>query len=163
MPVSQLGYQLTVKLALQNEYLDSSDRPVLKEVVYALDLLGDPTLVDINMKWVAQQRIEASMIYLTAKYEKIRDKQEGVAEEVEAASYLNLPDKREDDKRYTLDDKKHLVKVEPDVAVAKDKLRELKALANLLSKLSRTVFGRNQKLDHLGVNIRREIQADENS
>lgn len=163
MPVSQQGYPLLVKLALQNDHLEACDRSVLKEVVYALDVQGDPTLVDINSKWVMQQRIEANMIYLSVKYEKRLAKQERIVDEVEAASYLDLPDRRGDDKKYTLDDKKYLIRVEPDVAVAKDALIEIRDLVNLLNKLSRTVFGRNQKLDHLGVNYRREIQADENS
>jgi hypothetical protein len=158
-----MGYQLVVKHALQNEYLEAVDRSVLKELVYALDLQGDPTLVDINTKWVMQQRMEANMIYLSVKYEKLQAKQEGNVPEVEAACYLNLPDKREDGKKYTLDDKKQLVKVEPDLAVAKHRQRELKDLVNLLGKLSRTVFGRNQKLDHLGVNYRREILSDTNA
>lgn len=163
MSVSNEGYQLVVKLALQNDYLEAVDRPVLKRIVYALDLQGDPTLADINTKWIMQQRIEADIIYLSTKYEKKAAKQERVTDEVEAACYLNLPDTREDAKKYTLDDKKHLIKVEPEVAVAKDALIEIKDLVNLLSKLSRTVFGRNQKIDHMGVNYRRELQADENS
>lgn len=163
MPISDEGYRLVVKLALQNDHLEATDRPVLKRVVYALDLQGDPTLVDINSKWVMQQRIEADMIYLSTKYEKKAAKQDRATDEIEAACYLDLPTAREDGKKYTLDDKKHLIKVEPEVAVAKDAQIEIKDLVNLLSKLSRTVFGRNQKIDHMGVNYRREISADENS
>lgn len=163
MPISTEGYQLVVKLAAQNDHLEAVDRPVLKRIVYALDLQGDSTLADVNSKWVMQQRIEADVIYLSTKYEKKAARQERISDEVEAACYLSLPDKRDDGKKYTLDDKKHLIKIEPEVAVAKDTLIEVKDLVNLLGKLSRTVFGRNQKIDHMGVNYRREISADENS
>lgn len=163
MSVSQDGYRLLAALAIQNDYLDSADRATLKEVVYSLDLQGNPTLGDINQKWIWQQRIEAGIIYLVAKYEGRLFQQERAVPELEAAAYLDLPDSREDGKKYTVEDKKQLLKVDPDVAVAVMKLNGLKELVGLFNKILRSVFGRNQKLDHLGVNYRRELQADENS
>lgn len=162
MPVSEQGYHLLVCLAVKNPCLAAEDRAVLKEVIHGLDIQNSDTLLDVNDKWSIQQRMEANLIYLLVKYESFAAKQEGFVEEVEAAEYLSLPDSRQDGKKYTVEEKKQLVKVEPTVTTAKQMLLEAQELASLVNKLSRTVFGRNQKLDHMGVNYRRELSYNEN-
>lgn len=158
----KVGYKLLVAQIIGNDYLEAKDRQVLKDVVYALDLQGEGTLIDVNQQWITQQRIEANMVYLTSKYEAMVIQAERAGDEVESALYLDLPATREDGKRCTAEDRKRLLRLEPDVAVAKHKVVELQILTNALSKLSRTVFGRNQKLEQLGVNYRRELSSDGN-
>lgn len=163
MPISTHGYDLIVRLAVSNPSLDPKDRGVLKEIVYGLDIQNSDSLASVNDKWIVQQRIEASTIYLLVKYESLAARQEKFSEEVEAAEYLSLPESKPDGKKYTIEDKRNLVKVENTASSAKQLLIESQELASLMSKLSRTVFGRNQKLDHMGVNYRRELSFDEST
>jgi len=163
MSISDSGYLAIVKLAVRNEQLDSEDRVVLKEVVNGLDITSPQAFLDMNQRWTIQQRLEASMIYLLTKYESRAAKQERFTEEVEAAEFLSLPEKKSDGKRYTVEDKKSLLKLEDTVRTCNKTLLDTQELSNLMNKLAKSVFGRNQKLDHMGVNYRRELSCDENS
>lgn len=163
MPMSLLGYDLLVRLAIQNPSLDAQDRGILKEVIQSLEIQNSDTLSSVNDKWTIQQRMEAVMVYLLVKYESRAAKQQRFSEEVEAAEYLSLPEDKPDGRKYTVEDKRNLIRVEQTSSSAKNLLLEAQELSNLMNKLARTVFARNQKLDHMNVNYRRELSVDEGS
>ena len=163
MPVSDHGYLAIVRLAVSNGQLIDGDRVLLKEVVNGLDLTNPQALQDMSQRWGVQQRLEASMIYLLTKYESMAAKQERFVEEVEAVEFLALPEKKADGRKYTVEEKKNLVKISETVKACTKSLLEIQELSSLMGKLARTVFNRNQKLDHMGVNYRRELSCDCNS
>lgn len=163
MSISDHGYLAIVRFAVKNTHLDPEDRLLLKEVVNGLDLLTPQALQDMSQRWQVQQRLEADVIYLLTKYESLAARQERFVEEVEAAEFLTLPDKKSDGRKYTVEDKKHLLKISDTVKACEQTLLDTQELSSLMNKLSKTVFGRNQKLDHMGVNYRRELSFDENS
>lgn len=157
MPVSTMGYRLLVRQLVSNELLASEDRAVVKEIAYALDLQGDPTLGDVNSKWIDQQRIEASMVYLLNTYERIVDKAESELEEIEATARLDIPK----GVAGNAEERKAYVRLDPNVAVHKDRVVNAKSLHKDLDRLAKTVFRRDKKLENLTVNYRRELQSDE--
>jgi hypothetical protein len=157
MPVSQMGYKLLVRQLVTNELLSSEDRAVVKEIVFALDLQGDVSLSDVNLKWIDQQRIEASMVYLLNTYERLMAKTEAELEEIEATARLDMPKGAAGNEQ----ERKAYVRLDPNVAVHKDRVLNAKSLYQDLDRLAKTVFRRDKKLDSLTVNYRRELQADE--
>jgi hypothetical protein len=172
MPISTMGYKLLVRQILTNSLLTSEDRQVVKDIVYGLDLTGEDSLTDVNDKWVIQQRLEASIIYLLCKYEKAVGRAEAVMdgvtsglEEVEASARLDTP------KEYSnAESRKAYVRLDPDVAVhklrvneAKQAILEAKELYNDIDRLAKTVFRRDKKIENMNVNVRRQMTADENA
>ena len=172
MPISDMGYKLLVRQILTNSQLTSEDRQVVKDIVYGLDLTGEDSLTDVNDKWIIQQRLEASIIYLLCKYEKAVGRSEAILEgimsgleEVESVARLDMP------KDYSnVESRKAYVRLDPDVAVhkgrvleAKQAILEAKELYSDIDRLAKTVFRRDKKIENMNVNVRRQMVADENA
>lgn len=154
------SFQLLVGLILENEYLDPSDRQTVKDIIYGLNLTSDGSFDDINNKWEMQIELETLIVYLVRKYTKVLAGVSKEHDDMFADKRLSVDDYSSAGKKYTAEDKKSLVRLDPDLNVLIDRSLNINLLVQDLQDVMRIVFGRNQKLDHLTVNYRRELAND---
>jgi len=151
--------QRLVKQVLTSEFLESEDRPVIKEVVYRLelDLHG---FEDVNQKIQKQIEIEADMVYLLSKYRNVAAESKFDLEEEQAGVFLDSPRINNGGYKATANELKAYQLTHPDVAVKRRRNQAAQALYETLQEISMIVFGRNKKLNELSVNYRQELKAD---
>lgn len=156
---------LFLKRVLENPELDSCDRPVLKSVITKISIsTNELNLESINDLWADQIDLEARMLYLIGKYSHLEDKASEIVDTIEGSYLLQLPDKMPDtNRRINKEDRMAMLRNEEEVRFERYKIIDIRALVRDLSNLHRLVIGRNQKLENISVNYRRELKADENS
>ncbi len=156
------SFALLVQQIVKNDHLMAHDRLVVKDIVYALSLEGESSLLDINSKWIKQAEIEAAMVYLLGVYgDKLKDSERDLNEQ-EATKRLDPPDITTRTGRITRDDYSAMLALDPDVSILRHRVSTLQSLYRDIDNLAKLVFWRSKKLEHLNVNYRRELEADRN-
>lgn len=156
------SYELVVQRIVKSEYLKENDHVVIERITYALSLDGPAELTDIDTKIKMQMDIEADIIYLLGEYEDLLYRYDDMLDRIEAARRLDLPDRDGNDRKYNEADRAALLTINQDVQKLRAKQHGAKSLSRDIDRLAKIVFRRNDKLDLLTVNYRREIAADAN-
>jgi hypothetical protein len=156
-------YQLLLQEMTSNSYIDDTDKRVLKNVIDDLRITDLTDLKDINEKWEDQVRLEAAVVYLTGKYSNKLQVIESGAEQSEALALLGIPEKNSEGRKLIAADRAAIITTNDKVRELRIRKSVLKALNRDINNLSKIVFGRNQKLENLSINVRREMSADEKS
>ena len=154
---------LILKQFAEAQHLRSNHKKVLAEIIDALSIHWISSMLDVNEAWKDQMKIEAYMIFLVGYYGDIEREVETKLAEAEARLTLGIPRKGESGEKYTVDMVKALIMTDDDIMQLKGERDEIRNLNRDLALLLKVVMGRNQKLDHLSVNFRREFTADENA
>jgi hypothetical protein len=155
------GYKELIKEIVLQTCLDVTDRPAIKELVAGLDLEGDESYQDIVTKWKTQVRLEATFLYLQAKYTRLFAEAQAEYTNEQAEMKLVCPDRDMDGSRLTVEAKRVLISTDPSMKKLSDRISKLKVLVDDLDRLSYVVFGRNKKLENLNIDYRRQLKADE--
>jgi hypothetical protein len=159
---SDFIFQQLARLILESPYVDPEDRLVLKQVVYRLKLYAT-NLEDINDKIKGQIEIEAAISYMSGKYlQKMNDAQAEM-EEIEATKLSQMPDKTDIGYKVTEKERKTLLAIDPDTAIARKRFSEKQTLYKNLQSILKIVFKRDDKINNLCVNYRKELKLDQNS
>lgn len=148
-----------VQYAVHHESLDPDDRPSIKDVIFQLALDLD-TVEEVNEKFKGQIKLEADMVYLLGKY---RDKCNDLKielEEEEASVFLDAPKRNDEGFKTSTREFKAYQLTNPEIAVKRRRLAACESLLSSLVLLSKVVFARNDKLEQLSVNYRKELAAD---
>lgn len=151
--------RLVLRLA-KNEFLAPEDRSVVKDVVYAL-ILDTETVEDVNEKLKGQVRLEADMVYLMGVYRDLKNEFTYELEEEEGHVLLDTPRRNDDGYKTSAKELKAHSVTNPEVAVKRRRLASVTSLYESLQLLWKIVFARNEKLEQLSVNYRKELKADE--
>jgi hypothetical protein len=154
-----MTFQRLVKFLIENEFLETEDRLVIKDVVYKLELDLE-TFEDVNEKIKGQIKIEADLVYLLGKYRDACADLRFDVDEEEADVFLKTPKRNEDGYRTSGQELKAYQTADPEVAIKRRRLQQAESLYESLQLLCRVVFARNSKLEQLSVNYRKEIQTD---
>lgn len=158
-------FQVLVIHLVENEELDPKDKPRIKKVIYQLSMDElDRSPKDQNSRWADQQRMEASIIYLVGKYSDYVIAAKRNLEDAKDDERLDLPEKDgETNRKYNKDDREALINRSADVHDKRDQLDALQSLLRDLIKLEQTIIRRNDKLNDVSINIRRDKEVDERS
>jgi hypothetical protein len=152
-----MEFTYLAKRLIGSTRLDAQDRAVVKNVVYALDLDGQPDLSSMDEKWQKQMRMEASMVYLIGRYTDYLQAAEGNLEATESNVRLQVPDKDPTtQKKYNKEDRDAVLSINEEVLQHRSDRDAIKSLHRDLTNLMKIVIGRNQKLENLSVNYRRD-------
>lgn len=157
-------FQLLAARLSNNDELKPEDRPRVKRMVYQLNLDNETTPRDQNDRWAVQQRMEAMIIYLISTY---TDHVIAASRNMEWArddERLTLPDKDPDTSRkYNREDREALIGQSSDVRDKQEQKDASDALLRDLKKLEATIIRRNEKVNDISVNVRRQEEVDERS
>lgn len=159
---ARTGYELFAARVLNSGYLDRSDHCVVERVAYALSLDGPGVLDDVNTKTKMQMDIEADVIYLVGVYSDKLARYESALERMEAVKRLDIPERSASDKKHSVADQAAILTINSDVQKLRVKRNGAKSLSKDIDRLAKIVFGRNDKLNLLTINYRRELAADSN-
>lgn len=154
------SFKLIYEQIVLNKHLKSKDRKVVKEVYNDMDLNSYSSLAALNEIERDQLRMEARCAYLVSVYTDHAESQESDSDYIEANAQLSLPEKGPDGKKYLAADRDALLTTNDMVTEARQAKREAKALLRDISKMSKMVDNRNQKIENLQVNHRREMAQD---
>jgi hypothetical protein len=149
------------KLILKSDLFEKSHQELLKNIVYSLSLESTDNIIDVNNEWKTQIEIETSIVFLVGFYTGLLSKQDIVNNHRYDETLLSIPDKPDNSlRKYTVDEKKALVKLDNIVYRGMLKHSLLNDLIRNLENLQKIVFRRDKKLENLTINYRREQEAD---
>jgi len=154
------SFQRLVKFIIENEFLESEDRSVIKEVIYKLEL-DLTTFEEVGDKIKGQIKIEADIAYLLGRYRDKVNEMRIELEEEEAHVFLEVPKRNEDGYKTSSREFKAYQFSNPEIAIKRRRFVVLESLFDSLQLLCRIVFARNDKLKELSINYRREMKIDE--
>lgn len=151
--------QRLVQYIVKHDFLETEDRPVVKEVIYKLELDLE-TFEEVNEKLKGQIKLEADMVYLLGKYRDICNDLKIELDEEEATVFLDAPKRNDEGYKTSAKEFKAYQLAHPEIAVKRRRLVAVESLLATLTLLSKVVFARNDKLEQLSVNYRKELAAD---
>lgn len=157
------SYMRLAKRIVSSPIMTAEDRQVVKDILFNLSL-DAKSYTDMNTKWEGQQSIEADVLYLLGEYrDKWQENQFRYEEEEAGIMIDDVPSVGPTGKKTTVKETKAYIAVNPDLAVLRRELYQYSSLFQDIQNLVKYVFARNDKLDNINVNYRRELKADERS
>lgn len=157
------SYKQLAQLIMNSPHFDEEHRPDLKRVVYRLSLDRVDNVEHVNAKIKGQMEMEATMVFLVGHYRGIQYELDNDIEREEGLATLDVPTKTADGYKTTAKQAKAQVLANEEVAVLRMKLSPLKSLVMDLENIFTLVLKRNQKLEQLSINYRREQNIDDRS
>jgi hypothetical protein len=149
--------QRLVRELLEHECLLAGDAPVIKGLVYKLEIQAS-NLVEVNEKIEIQVGIEADMLYLLSKYRRYLTEDE-LSLDIEEAQ-TELDHRTNNAEKMTVREVKASVTTEPMVALGRSRCSAKRDFWSIILWLSKMVFARDLKLKELATNYRRELRLD---
>lgn len=149
------------KHILSHKMLKLEDNAVISQVCYQIRIEDDPG--KINEYHRTQVGSEAAMVYLTSKYGELVVRLKKKRDSYLIQKSLELGSTNEiDGKKWTSKKAKQewILMTDPDFALLAEKVDDAANLASLVQGLFTIVFGRNDKLEQLSINYRREAEID---
>lgn len=155
-------FQLLASRLVGNRELAPKDRPYVKKIIYQLNLDAETSPRDQNDRWAVQQRMEAAIIYLVGVYSDHVTAAKRNLEDAKDEERLELPEKDSDTgRKYNKEDREALIGRSADVRDKRDQLDDSQALLRDLVKLEQTIIRRNDKINDVSINVRRQEEVDE--
>jgi hypothetical protein len=148
---------------VSNEAFCKNHVKILEDIVYSLELESTNNIIDINKAWKVQVDLEVAVVFLVGYYNSKLSKSNIVSDHKYSEALLSVPDKPTNSlRKYTVDEKKSLVKIDKSVYRGMLVNSLLSDLVKNLESLQRIVFSRNKKLESLTINYRRELESESN-
>jgi hypothetical protein len=142
--------------------LKEEDRKVVKYVCENLRIMDDPGM--INEYFRLQVENEATMVYLLARYGEMMDRMRDVLAKHKAEITLDLGSKDEEGYKRTKNSREaFLLATDARYISLLDLTQIAERLFFTLKNLSDIVTKRDDKLEQLSINYRREQEADSRS
>jgi len=146
-----------------NDLFNKDHCEMLYTLVYSLSLDGVDNITDINSMFINQVELETIVVFLVGYYNNKLAKHNVISDYTYANTLLDVPEKPNNSlRKYTVDEKKSLTKLNRDVHRNELTKALLSELVKTLESLQRIVFYRNKKLENLTINYRREVESDSN-
>lgn len=151
--------ELLKNLVLSKKHLKEEDKPLIVQLCEKLRILAD--VRDINEYFRQQVEVEAGMVYLVGRYTMIVDKFKDVVESHKAGKSVELGERNDEGLKWTKAGKEQwLLGTDARYVALLGTLKEAERLLDLLRELSKVAFRRQDKLEQITINTRREIEAD---
>lgn len=161
-PNRQQSFRRLIALIMESPYFKTEHISIIKAVCLKLNLQSS-SLQHINKKIQDQIEIEADIIYLLGKYRVEYYETLCLYEEVSGCSLAKVPSATDEGFRRNIKEITALVDSDPDVAVLKNKYLGMKSLYKDLQNIFQIILARNENLNHLSNNYRKELTVDNNS
>jgi len=155
------SYKNLAQLIMDAAHFEEEHRPDLKKVVYRLSLDSVDNIENVNEKIKSQMEMEATMVFLLGYYRGCQFELDNDIEREENLAVLDTPSKNEDGYKLSAKQFRASYLANQDVAVLRMRLSPLKSLVMNLDNLFTIVIKRNQKLEQLSINYRREQNIDD--
>ncbi len=143
----------------RHPHLKVEDHPVVEKVtslLYTSDEIGL-----INDYFRMQIEAEAGATYLVGRYISLVTKLKEMLREHRAGKLLMLGERNDDGYKWTAKGKEEwLLATDAPYATQLEQIAKVDNLLNLLKGLKEIVFGRNDKLEQLSINYRRDTLID---
>ena len=155
------AFRRLAKRLVTSPVMTKEDRQVVKDILFTMSL-DRASFEDLDQKWQGQIESEANVLYLQSVYrDKWQEKQFEYDEEESGILIDDVPAYGSSGKKITGKEVKAHLAVHPDLAVKRRELYMYTSLFKDIQSLVKFVFDRNQKLENVNVNYRREIKTDE--
>jgi len=142
--------------------LKATDDAVVKKVCSFIRIDESPGLINDYIR--QQVEAEASMVYLTNKYESLHRRMTQRSNERKAGRFLELGEKNDEGYKWTVQAKeKWILATDAKYQLQLENIAELDGLVSMLRGLSAIVFRRDSKLEQLSINYRQEMRTDKGS
>lgn len=155
------SYIRLLRLILVSKCLEEEDIPEVKKLISKMNIAYQ-SLNDMNSNINEQIEMEASVIYLIGKYNRLLLHSNSRLDTERSKLLLGVPDEIMS-KKLTLVEKKAFADTDDQMIQDKEYSDELSALCSSLQFLQKSVFSRHYKLEIMSTNYRHELKSDENS
>lgn len=153
------GFTLLENLIVSHPHLKQEDHAVISKVCRLLEIQEEHVL--INEYHRRQVELEATAVYLTGKYTALVKRFESVFNKHRAGKSVELGERNDEGLKWTRIAKENwLLGTDARYIALVDTLAEAQRLLMMLKGLSDVIFARDNKLEQLSINYRRETEAD---